>query len=72
MRFWLTKMNIDCKMYDMKPLTTFEAAKFLGVSTRTIYRLIEDKKLNPYKVKKHFRYDVAELEKFKKDNKIYK
>jgi len=56
----------------MKPLTTIEAAKFLGVSTRTIYRLIEDKKLNPYTVSKHFRFDVAELEKFKKDNKIYK
>lgn len=59
-------------MFMSKPYTTSEAAKFLGVSIRTIYRLIEDKKLNPFRLNTHLRFNLSDLEKFKQENRIHK
>jgi excisionase family DNA binding protein len=47
---------------DRRLLTVREVADNLRVSTMTVYRLIREDKLPAYRVGKHFRIKVSDLE----------
>lgn len=56
-------------------MTKREAANYLGISTRTINRLMTEGKLNPYRInpgyiRSHLRFELSDLKRFKEENKI--
>jgi excisionase family DNA binding protein len=52
----------DGPVTDARMLTRYQAAKYLGVSPHTIWRLVNDGTIVPYEVKSKRVYDVLELD----------
>jgi excisionase family DNA binding protein len=46
----------------MNFLTLTQVAQILGVSERTIYRLMEKKELHPFKMGKSWKFDQADID----------
>ena len=46
----------------MKFLTLTQVAQILGVSERTVYRLMEKKELHPFKMGKSWKFEQADID----------
>lgn len=57
-------------MTDIEWLNTEEAAKRLGITTRTLYRFMDQGRLPSYRFGRVFRLKVTDIEKFIEDCRV--
>ena len=63
-------INMESKNIDKSYVTTKEAAEILGISTATLYRMLEKGVLEPSKTPGgQRRFDVSELEAYKESSR---
>jgi|GEM_PF-6035886 excisionase family DNA binding protein len=63
-------MKIKPKQEQQKILKLFDAAEYLGVSPRTIRRMVRDDSVEYYKTPRgHYRFEEPALEKYKAESK---
>lgn len=57
-------------MKDIEWINTHEAARLLGITTRTLYRFIDQGQLSAYRFGRVFRLKVSDIETFIENSKV--